>query len=63
MSAALLIALAVLVGVLALLQVTGVRALASWGVQPSRAVLAIRTANYVLVVAALVWALAVWAGR
>ena len=63
MSTVLLIALAVLVGVLALLQVTGVRALESWGVQPSRAVLALRISNFVLVVAVLGWALAVWAGR
>lgn len=50
------IALAGLAVLLAALQVVGVRALRTWGVRPSGAVLALRAFNYVLVVGLLAFA-------
>lgn len=53
-------AVAVLVGLIAVLQFVGVRALAAWGVQPSRAVLALRAFNLLLVVLLIGYALWEW---
>lgn len=55
--------IAVLVVTLGVLQLVGVRALASWGVAPSRAVIALRTLNFVVVVGGLAFAAYTWAGR
>ncbi|MDP2182213.1 MAG: hypothetical protein Q8K99_06560 [Actinomycetota bacterium] len=52
------IALFVLVALLGAMQVVGVRALEAWGVQPSRAVVALRAVNFMAVV--VVVAYAVW---
>lgn len=52
------IALLGLVVLLGVLQVVGVRALKAWGVQPSRAVLALRAVNFTAVVAVVSYA--VW---
>ncbi|MDZ4064032.1 MAG: hypothetical protein U1E22_05120 [Coriobacteriia bacterium] len=52
------IALVVLVALLGAMQVVGLRALAAWGVQPSRAVVVLRAVNFAAVV--VVVAYAVW---
>jgi len=56
-------AVAVLVVLIAVLQFVGVRALESWGVQPSRAVLMLRGFNFVLVVLIVAYALWEWVKR
>lgn len=56
MSTVLWIVLLGLAALLAVLQVIGVRALRSWGVQPSGAVIALRAANYAIVLGILVFA-------
>ncbi len=63
MSLLLWTAVAVLVVLIAVLQFVGVRALASWGVEPSRAVLALRAFNFVLVVLVVGYALWEWVSR
>ena len=54
------IAIAVLLAVLVGLQLAGVGALRSWGVEPSRGVLALRVVNVVLVVGVVLFALWMW---
>ncbi len=56
MSSPLWIVVITLIVALVALQVVGVRALKAWGVSPSRAVIAIRAANVVAAVAAVVYA-------
>ncbi len=63
MSAALWIVVGVLVVGLAALQLLGVRALESWGVESSRAVLGLRIANFALVAGVITYAAIVWLGR
>lgn len=56
MNTALWITLATLVVLLAALQLVGVRALKSWGVQPSGAVIALRVVNYLMVLGIVAFA-------
>lgn len=56
-------AVALLVGLIAVLQFVGVRALESWGVRPSRAVIALRAFNFLLVVLLIGYAAWEWVKR
>ena len=57
------IALAALLVALVALQVAGNRALRSWGVEPSRAVVALRTVNTVAVVGLMIFIFYEWVIR
>ena len=56
------IAVLALLGGLVALQVVGARALANLGVQPSRAVIALRVFNVAAVVAVVAYAFFMWMG-
>lgn len=63
MTLALWTIVAILVGLLAVLQFMGVRALESWGVSPSRTVLTLRIVNFSIVTLVLIFALWQWGSR
>ena len=55
--------IALLVGILAVLQFVGVRALETWGVRPSKAVIGLRAFNMIVVIGLIVLVFIVWMGR
>lgn len=63
MSTALWIVIGVLIAGLAVLQLVGARALESWGVASSRAVVMLRVANFALTAGVVAYAAVVWMGR
>ncbi len=55
--------IAILIGLVAILQFIGVRALEGWGVSSSRAVIGLRTFNLIVVIGMLVFVFSEWMKR